>query len=136
MRGFVRGEDRTQRILLPSSLDEYVTEENPVRIIEVFVDELDLVRLGFAGMVPAATGRPAYHPATIWINPPNKAKPASLNQSAGWLEAGDTVRVAIRYHGGKTLAVGEGDTGADGLCHAHRVTQLSPVGNPQFGSAQ
>ena len=65
MRGFVRGEERSQRILLPSSLDEYVTEENPVRIIEVFVDGLDLTRLGFAGMVPAATGRPAYHPATM-----------------------------------------------------------------------
>ena len=65
MHGFVRGEERSQRILLPSSLDDYVTEENPVRIIEVFVDGLDLTKLGFAGMVPAATGRPAYHPATM-----------------------------------------------------------------------
>ncbi len=65
MRGFVRGEVRTQLILLPSSLDDYVTEENPVRIIEAFVDGLDLTELGFAGMVPAATGRPAYHPATM-----------------------------------------------------------------------
>ena len=65
MRGFVRGEVRAQRILLPSSLDDYVTKENPVRIIEVFVDGLDLTKLGFAGMVPATTGRPAYHPATM-----------------------------------------------------------------------
>ncbi len=65
MQRFVQGEQRTQRILLPNSLDEYVAEENPVRVIEVFVDGLDLTELGFAGMIPAATGRPAYHPATM-----------------------------------------------------------------------
>jgi transposase len=62
---FVRGEERTQRILFPSSLDDYVTEENPVRVIEAFVGGLDLAELGFAGTHPAATGRPAYHPATM-----------------------------------------------------------------------
>src|SRR3546814_11930979 len=43
----------------------YVAEDNPVRVIEVFIDELDLGALGFAGVVPEATGRPAYHPATL-----------------------------------------------------------------------
>jgi transposase len=62
---FVRGEERTQRILFPSFLDDYVTEENPVRVIEAFVDGLDLAELGFAGVDPAATGRPTYHPATM-----------------------------------------------------------------------
>jgi transposase len=51
--------------LLPEFLDDYVAEDNPVRVIDVFVDELDLRSLGFEGVVPEATGRPAYHPATM-----------------------------------------------------------------------
>ena len=65
MKRFVEGEDRRQATLLPDCLDDYVTEDNPVRIIEAFVDELDLAALGFAGVVPEVTGRPAYHPATL-----------------------------------------------------------------------
>src|ERR1700689_136192 len=49
----------------PHSLKDYVSEENPVRVIEVFIDELDLAALGFLGMTPTATGRPAYHPSTL-----------------------------------------------------------------------
>lgn len=64
MGRFVEGEDRRQPVLLPSCLDDYVGEENPARVIDVFVDELDLRGLGFE-IVPAATGRPAYHPATL-----------------------------------------------------------------------
>ncbi len=62
---FVEGEDRTQGVLLPEFLDDYVAEDNPVRAIDVFVDELDLQALGFEGVVPEETGRPAYHPATM-----------------------------------------------------------------------
>jgi len=65
MHRFIDGEDRLQQTLLPHSLEDYVSEENPVRVIEVFIDELDLAALGFAGMTPAATGRPAYHPSTL-----------------------------------------------------------------------
>jgi transposase len=65
MHRFIDGEDRMQQALLPHSLEDYVSEENPVRVIEVFIDELDLAALGFMGMTPAATGRPAYHPATL-----------------------------------------------------------------------
>src|SRR5271165_5023080 len=65
MKRFVEGEDRTQGVLLPEFLDDYVAEDNPVRVINVFVDELDLRALGFEGVVPEATGRPAYHPATL-----------------------------------------------------------------------
>jgi transposase len=65
MKRFVEGEDRRQAYLLPESLDEYVSEDNPVRVVEVFIDELDLGALGFAGVAPAATGRPAYHPSTM-----------------------------------------------------------------------
>jgi transposase len=65
MKRFVEGEDRRQATLLPDCLDDYVTEDNPVRIVDVFVDELDLAALGFAGIVPEVTGRPSYHPATL-----------------------------------------------------------------------
>src|SRR5467141_202034 len=65
MHRFIDGEDRMQQALLPHCLEDYVGEENPVRVIEVFIDELDLAALGFAGVTPAATGRPAYHPSTL-----------------------------------------------------------------------
>ena len=65
MKRFIQGEDRTQATLLPELLDDYVAETNPVRVVDVFVDELDLGQLGFEGVDPAATGRPAYHPATL-----------------------------------------------------------------------
>ena len=65
MHRFIHGEDRLQQTLLPNSLEDYVSEENPVRVVEVFIDELDLAALGFSGMTPAATGRPAYHPSTL-----------------------------------------------------------------------
>ncbi|HEV7911712.1 MAG TPA: IS5/IS1182 family transposase, partial [Methylocella sp.] len=59
MTRFVQSEDRIQDILLPEYLDDYVAEDNPVRVIDVFVDELDLGALGFDGVIPEATGRPA-----------------------------------------------------------------------------
>jgi transposase len=65
MKRFVEGEDRRQGVLLPEYLDDYVSEENPVRVIEVFVEELDLGALGFEGVIPEATGRPAYHPGLL-----------------------------------------------------------------------
>src|SRR5262250_2284574 len=65
MKRFVEGEDRRQGALLPHCLDDYVTENNPVRVIEFFIDELDLATLGFDGVVPETTGRPAYHPSTL-----------------------------------------------------------------------
>ena len=65
MKRFVEGEERRQGVLLPEFLDDYVAEDNLVRVIDVFVDELDLRALGFEGVVPEATGRPAYHPATL-----------------------------------------------------------------------
>src|ERR1700751_5955007 len=65
MHRFIDGEDRMQQTLLPHCLEDYVGEENTVRVIEVFIEELDLAALGFSGMTPAATGRPAYHPSTL-----------------------------------------------------------------------
>ena len=63
MGRFIEGCERRQALLLADCVDDYVGEENPVRVIDVFVDELDLATLGFEGA--AATGRPGYHPATL-----------------------------------------------------------------------
>ena len=65
MKRFIEGEDRGQSTLFPECLDDYIAEDNPVRAIEVFVDELDLAKLGFEGAQPKETGRPAYHPGTL-----------------------------------------------------------------------
>ena len=64
MKRFIEGESRTQSTLFPEVLDEYIAEDNAVRVIDVFVDELDLSGLGFE-TEPQATGRPAYHAATM-----------------------------------------------------------------------
>jgi transposase len=63
MKRFIQGEYRGQGTLLSESLDDYISDTNPVRVVDVFVDELDLVSLSFDGAIPADTGRPAYHPA-------------------------------------------------------------------------
>jgi transposase len=65
MKRFIQGEHRSQAILLPECLDDYITETNPVRVVDVFVDELNLARLGFDGVNPAMTGRPSYHPSIL-----------------------------------------------------------------------
>lgn len=63
MSRFIEGCDRQQKLLLPDCVDDYVTEDSPVRVVDVFIDELDLGALGFYGA--AATGRPGYHPRTL-----------------------------------------------------------------------
>ena len=64
MAGFVTGADRMQGTMFPAQLEDYVTEDNPVRVIDLFVDQLDLAKLGF-GITPKVMGRPAYHPAAM-----------------------------------------------------------------------
>src|SRR3989441_6260937 len=65
MKRFIEGEDRAQITLLPECLDDYVAEDNPIRVVEVFVDQLELRPLGFEGAEPATTGRPSYHPSVL-----------------------------------------------------------------------
>jgi hypothetical protein len=65
MKRFVEAVDRGQSTLLPECLDDFIDQDNPVRVVDVFVDELDLGGLGFAGVDPKATGRPAYHPSDL-----------------------------------------------------------------------
>ena len=51
--------------MFPAQLEDYVAEDNPVRVIDFFIDQLDLAKLGFGGVKPKGTGRPVYHPAVI-----------------------------------------------------------------------
>jgi len=65
MKRFVEGADRGQSTLLPECLDDWIDENNPVRVIDAFVEALNLAELGFSGVEPEATGRPAYHPSVL-----------------------------------------------------------------------
>lgn len=65
MSRFIEGQERHQITLLPESLDEFVADDNTVRVVDAFVDELDLASLGFEGATPASIGRPSYHPAVL-----------------------------------------------------------------------
>src|SRR5580693_9409133 len=65
MRRFVEGADRGQTSLFPECLEDWIGEDNPVRVVDAFVDELDLLELEFDGIAPEATGRPSYHPSIL-----------------------------------------------------------------------
>ena len=65
MKRFVEGTDRGQATLFPDCLEDWIGGDNPVRVIDVFVDELDLSGLGFSRVDPKATGRPSYHPSVL-----------------------------------------------------------------------
>jgi transposase len=65
MKRFVEGTDRSQTTLFPECLEDWIDEDNPVRVIEVFVEGLDLAELGFGGVEPEVTGRPSYHPLVL-----------------------------------------------------------------------
>src|SRR5437667_12238949 len=83
MKGFVQGADRQQTTLLPECLDDWVDESNPVRAVDVFVDALELRDLGFDGVDPAATGRPAYHPSPM-LKFTSTAISTASNRAGGW----------------------------------------------------
>ena len=65
MKRFIEGADRGQSSLFPDLLEDWVSDDNPVHVVDVFVDELDLGGLGFGGVVPEANGRPGYLPSVF-----------------------------------------------------------------------
>jgi transposase len=65
MKRFIEGADRGQSTLFPECVEDWIDEDNPVRVIDVLVDGLDLAELGFGGVDPEATGRPSYHPSIL-----------------------------------------------------------------------
>jgi hypothetical protein len=85
MSGFIQGEDRSQATLFPERLDDYVPEDSAVRVIDAFIDELDVSGLDFR-TDPNDTGRPPYHPSTLSVfrtdARPQRAVAASHRHSA------------------------------------------------------
>jgi len=65
MKRFIEGENRTQSTLFPESLEDYIAQDNAVRVVDAFVDNLDLKQLGFDRAEPSATGRPGYQPSKM-----------------------------------------------------------------------
>ncbi len=65
MSGFIEGVDRGQATLFPDRLEDWICEDNPVRVIDLFVEEIDLEQIGFRRIAPARTGRPGYHPSVL-----------------------------------------------------------------------
>ena len=65
IKRLIEGENRSQATLFPERLDEYIAEDNAIRVVDAFVNKLDLQDLGFARAEPSATGRPGYQPATL-----------------------------------------------------------------------
>src|SRR6188508_3280056 len=65
MKRFIESADRAQSTLFPECVEDWIGEDNPVRVIDVLVDDLDLAELGFGGVDPEATGRPSYHPSIL-----------------------------------------------------------------------
>src|SRR5436190_4114256 len=82
MKRFVEGTDRGRSTFLPECLDDWIDESNPVRVVDAFVDALDLAELGFDGVVSEVTGRPSYHPSALlklylWLSQPSAIEPAA-----------------------------------------------------------
>ncbi len=65
MKRFIEGENRSQSTLFPESLEDYIAEDNSIRVVDAFIDKLDLKQLGFDRAEPSETGRPGYHPAVM-----------------------------------------------------------------------
>ena len=65
MKRFIEGPDRNQITLLPECLDDFIAQDNTVRVVDAFIGELDMVAMGFEGATPALTGRPSYHPSVL-----------------------------------------------------------------------
>ena len=65
MKRFVVGIDRSRTALFPECLEDWIDEDNPVRVIELFVEGLDLAELRFGGVEPEITGRPSYRPSVL-----------------------------------------------------------------------
>ena len=91
MKRFVEGVDREQATLFPEYLEDWIDEDNPVRVIDVFVDELELFDLGFERVAPKRTGRPPYHPSELlklyiygYLNRVQSSRPRIKSGAGSW----------------------------------------------------
>jgi transposase len=81
MKRFIEGVDRSQSTMFPERLEDWIGEDNAVRVVDVFVDELDLCGLGFGRVQPLSTGRPSYHP-TVLLNSISTATSTGFSRAA------------------------------------------------------
>ena len=127
MSGYIDGLDREQSTLFPERLEDWISEDNPVRAMDVFVDALDLAELGFERSAPGKMGRPCYHPAVLlklyiygYLNRVQSSRrlerEAGRNVEVMWL----TGRLAPDH---KTIADFRKDNGAA----IRKVFQISPL---------
>ncbi len=93
MKRFIEGVDRSQTTLFPDRLEDWIDEDNPVRAIDVFVDELELFDLGFERVAPCWTGRPGYHPSALlklyiygYLNQVQSSRPRIKSGAGSWNE--------------------------------------------------
>ncbi len=91
MKRFIEGVDRSQTTLFPDRLEDWIDDDNPVRAIDVFVDELELFDLGFARVAPHWTGRPGYHPSALlklyiygYLNQVQSSRPRIKSGAGSW----------------------------------------------------
>ncbi len=91
MKRFIEGVDRSRTTLFPDRLEDWIDDDNPVRVIDVFVDELELFDLGFERVAPKGTGRPAYHPADLlklyiygYLNRVQSSRPRIKSGAGSW----------------------------------------------------
>ena len=91
MKRFIEGVDRSQTTLFPDRLEDWIDDDNPVRVIDVFVDELKLFDLGFERVAPRWTGRPGYHPAAMlklyiygYLNRVQSSRPRIKSGAGSW----------------------------------------------------
>lgn len=79
MKRFIEGENRLQSTLFPEHLDDYIAEDNAVRVVDAFVEKLDLLDLGFDRAAPSATGRPGYHPSVLFTTAAQTISDGNVN---------------------------------------------------------
>ena len=138
MKRFVEETDRGQSTLFPECLDDWTDENNPVRVIDAFVDTLDLAELGFEGVEPAETGRPAYHPSVLlklyvygYLNQVQSSRrlerEAGRNVELMWLLG----RLVPAHKDGRRLIEGQRACHQPGVCALCRTV---PVVNPELRS--
>ena len=96
MTRFIEGMDRQQSTLFPECLEDWICEDNPVRVIDAFVDELDLAELRFEGVDPEATGRPSYHPVGAAEATAGTPGAGSLGQLAGFFPENNRHKISVR----------------------------------------
>jgi transposase len=84
MTRYIQGSERSQVTLLPECLDDYIDEDNPARVVDVFVDELDLTGLGLERVTPAITGRPGYHPLRYFSSSTSTATSIVFSPAGVW----------------------------------------------------